>query len=432
MRILKTRKSKIFAVILLLIIGFLVWFFFPERDIDDSDLMPRFIDVPDADNGFFHVNFKMGDVYYPADPSKHETYRKITTGEAWDKDVAHEMVDKNKALLDAVSKAIKSKSFQMPKGEDVSTLLPYLSPWRETARLAKIKSKLLLDEGKKAEALELAAEMIEFSQKIMNSANCYISFLIGNWILDKSCQSFLELIKDEKLTREDLLPYIKRFSNKEISRETEAEISKREYLIFANTFDRIANGTFRYETIWGTTSTFGHLEFQLFFNPKSTKKLFAEIFRIAVKNSYKLYAEKESLEPLIQKWNRAYRFTANSQGKKFAVHNTMSMLRVDWQMNNSRLLCRLMPVLVALRCYKLDNGDLPDMLEQLVPDYIKTVPLDPFDEKPIRYSKEKKMLYSVGADLVDSGGASEEEIIKYKNASSRLLVAEDPTIMIEF
>jgi hypothetical protein len=88
--------------------------------------------------------------------------------------------------------------------------------------------------------------------------------------------------------------------------------------------------------------------------------------------------------------------------------------------------------MVALKCYKLEHGDLPDSLEQLVPDYIKTVPLDPFDEKPIRYSKEKKMLYSIGEDLIDSGGPTEDERKDYKEGSLRLLKAGDPTIMIEF
>jgi hypothetical protein len=36
------------------------------------------------------------------------------------------------------------------------------------------------------------------------------------------------------------------------------------------------------------------------------------------------------------------------------------------------------------------------------------VPPDDFDGKPLRYSREKKCVYSVGEDLRDSGGHSKE------------------------
>jgi hypothetical protein len=42
-----------------------------------------------------------------------------------------------------------------------------------------------------------------------------------------------------------------------------------------------------------------------------------------------------------------------------------------------------------------------------VPEYLSHLLLDPFDGKPLRYSKEKKIVYCVGKDLVDSGGNRE-------------------------
>lgn len=62
-------------------------------------------------------------------------------------------------------------------------------------------------------------------------------------------------------------------------------------------------------------------------------------------------------------------------------------------------------LLFALRAYRSETGDLPLALEELVPKYIPKVFEDPFDGKPIRYSKDKKILYSVGKDLIDSGGS---------------------------
>ncbi len=65
-------------------------------------------------------------------------------------------------------------------------------------------------------------------------------------------------------------------------------------------------------------------------------------------------------------------------------------------------------VLMALKAYKAENGALPESLDELVPEYIAEVPRDPFDGQPLRYSREKKIIYSVGEDLEDDGGAPED------------------------
>lgn len=43
---------------------------------------------------------------------------------------------------------------------------------------------------------------------------------------------------------------------------------------------------------------------------------------------------------------------------------------------------------VALRRYKLDHGAYPNTLDELVPSYLKTVPLDPFTERPLKYQRQ--------------------------------------------
>lgn len=52
------------------------------------------------------------------------------------------------------------------------------------------------------------------------------------------------------------------------------------------------------------------------------------------------------------------------------------------------------------------NGRLPDSLADLAPGFLPSIPLDPFDEKPLRYKKSEHgyMVYSIGPDLVDDGG----------------------------
>ena len=68
---------------------------------------------------------------------------------------------------------------------------------------------------------------------------------------------------------------------------------------------------------------------------------------------------------------------------------------------------RLAEVAVAVASSRAKTGQFPAKLESLVPDYLAEVPLDPFDEKPLRMvtSATGVTLYSIGEDLVDDGGA---------------------------
>ena len=76
-------------------------------------------------------------------------------------------------------------------------------------------------------------------------------------------------------------------------------------------------------------------------------------------------------------------------------------------------------LVLAIRAYEAENGALPEMLEALVPAYVEALPPDPFaeqgtlvyrvlgepDERGLRY-----LLYSVGRDGEDNGGAASERM----------------------
>jgi hypothetical protein len=64
---------------------------------------------------------------------------------------------------------------------------------------------------------------------------------------------------------------------------------------------------------------------------------------------------------------------------------------------------RLLIVALALRAYRLEHDDAPEALDALVPSYLKSVPIDPYTEKPLIYRKDGKeaLLYSTGPDRDD-------------------------------
>ena len=67
---------------------------------------------------------------------------------------------------------------------------------------------------------------------------------------------------------------------------------------------------------------------------------------------------------------------------------------------------RLMDTNIALHLFKRENGKFPDKLDELVPLYCKSLPIDPYANEPMIYKTRKQhfVLYSVGHDREDNGG----------------------------
>jgi hypothetical protein len=62
---------------------------------------------------------------------------------------------------------------------------------------------------------------------------------------------------------------------------------------------------------------------------------------------------------------------------------------------------------IALKRYELQHQHLPNKLEALVPDFLKTLPIDWMDGRPLRYRPNADgtfLLYSVGENGIDDGG----------------------------
>jgi len=61
--------------------------------------------------------------------------------------------------------------------------------------------------------------------------------------------------------------------------------------------------------------------------------------------------------------------------------------------------------ILALLAYEHEHSALPERLEELVPGELQRLPIDDFDGAPLRYSRERRRLWSVGTDLRDEGGS---------------------------
>ncbi len=67
-------------------------------------------------------------------------------------------------------------------------------------------------------------------------------------------------------------------------------------------------------------------------------------------------------------------------------------------------------VFLALRCYHLEHGRMPASLDDLAPEYLEEVPVDPFAEQPFVYEPQADppCILSVGPDQARDAPDAEE------------------------
>jgi hypothetical protein len=80
---------------------------------------------------------------------------------------------------------------------------------------------------------------------------------------------------------------------------------------------------------------------------------------------------------------------------------------------------------LAVERYRVTAGKPPAALAELRPNYLASIPKDPFDEQPIRYKTLERgyVVWSIGADGVDDDGAERAD----RSATNKY----DAGIMIE-
>jgi hypothetical protein len=83
-----------------------------------------------------------------------------------------------------------------------------------------------------------------------------------------------------------------------------------------------------------------------------------------------------------------------------------SLLRARRSAVEADARARLARLAVATTAYQVTNGKLPGTLDDLAPEFIPALPVDPFDRKPLKMAAADGglVLYSVGWDGIDGGG----------------------------
>ena len=440
----KKIKYVIPGILGILIVGLLFSFFFFNifwgRDIppiDDSDLWLSKIEIPKEENAFYSLSQASEKIYLPKEKS--ELFTKMVEGEKWDSEFAKELIKNNEEVFGYFEKALELPYFQIPKWQDpknigYETIMPSMSALRNIAKLNSIKANYLLTQGREKEALDLIVKTIKMGQIIEDSPRLpLISYLVGMAIKEAGLQRLRIMIPNLTLSSEVLKDYVAELGQFKANEQGLIKVMKMEYINLANIKSKI-DATFvgklpkeELEKLGMEETSFEiktATKLNYLYKPNQTQRIFAEYYRNFVNNANKDCNELKLLEikSLAPHSKIKMLFTENVVGKIFHDITAVGYSGLfdkkcleDFSVIGAQSL-------IAIKAYQTETGKIPSSLGELVPEYFSEVPKDPFDGKLIKYSPEKKIIYSVGKDLKDSGGSEGKD----------WRIMEDPSFKVEF
>jgi hypothetical protein len=116
---------------------------------------------------------------------------------------------------------------------------------------------------------------------------------------------------------------------------------------------------------------------------------------------------------------------------KFEGVNKLSSLfmsvaeKARFKYENGRCLNDLLLLQLALHAYKLEHTRYPMKLSDLAPEYVKSLPMDPFsagDAFKYKLTANGYLLYSIGPDTKDDGG---KPVVQHNQPNSRFVDFQD-------
>ena len=321
----------------------------------------------------------------------------------WDDVLAGTVLASNREALAGWDAAVKLPDFQIPEISSLNDMLPYLPGWKQMAQLAEVRENALLHNGQDKEAFDQILNHVRLGRRMQNSRGVLIVYLVGTAVHNMGLNQLQHWAGKTHLTAEQLKGYILQLKPQPGEAATAfANAIRVEHQMQINTLAAMRDGSM-------TNSVSGGYNPRLWsvwplFSFSQTKALFAQGALKLVKAAPNPYGEANIAELESRPRLASMALSGNWTGQILyymmmpALANSLERKsRNDVQLQATR-------TILALRACQLTHGKLPADLNALVPEFLEALPVDDFDGKPLRYTPEKKIVYSVGKNLKDDGG----------------------------
>jgi len=388
--------------------------YFHMRDIpsaEDEDLQPIRQDIPDEENAFSYWTRAAEKLYWP----ESEDVSGMALGEHWDEELATRILERNEEALDLLEQALARGRCQVPVSDYMAEDIPSLLPLVRSAVLLLVRARALFNAGDESQAFEEAMKVVRLGQMLEGLGGSLVHYFCGSLAKEMALGQLRGFAATTHVEARVLKKYVDELRAYTADTNGLVNALRIEYQREAATLEKIQAGgpIMEDQTLPGLLfQRSGRRPIQ--FKLNKTKRIYAEVYRYWIRSVSRLYVDVGSGalpdSPLPEgPWAPV---TLLLSGNATGIIVTITMptwVHVCYRKSYENVLVAATRLLLAMKAYELRTGDLPQSLQELVPDCIDAVPLDDFDDLPMRYSPEKMIIYSVGTDLGDSGGSNEED-----------------------
>lgn len=351
---------------------------------------------------------------------------KLSDASAEDKENIKQWLEDNSRILDLTTEGTKMPyywpEYHTPAdqpNEVISVLMPLLGPFRDIVRALCWRAHLSIEQGEH----EVGFSDIVTSYSVgkhLKSGGTLVYQLVGTSIEVLTVRAVRDILTGHRISPEILAEFQAKLERQVADEDFTINFKTEKFFMYDEiqrcfTEDRFGGGHLYLRRITGLADP-EHFEkylttrallasFHVLFthpNKQESREMADSLYdfwdKMANKNPAQIRAkgiepEKEAME--IVKGNILLEILVPAFGRVIQI-SYWNKIDVEATL-----------VILAILRYGKDTGGYPENLDELASaGYLKTLPLDPYSDKPLVYKKtdDSFMLYSIGGNFTDDGG----------------------------
>lgn len=402
---------------------------------DDADLELDLAELADESNGFARLAAAARAVDMPDGNATWERLRAFRAGETWEPDWISELVRRNERATALLRSALAAPVLQFPavdySGDAITQRTDLLLEIQQLLRVAGAQSRMKLRSGHTGEALELATLGTRVARAVSTAKNIdLVDLLMAGSYQSISLWDLECIVRAAPISRAAAYELNELLESSRWNARSWHDVWAFEYQFLKAAFARAADSDDDEPEFtqmfglpaWGTRL----IPTDYLWQPNRTLSLLAEFYRDQAEKSERFCAdaglvlddhfgpEETAALPTLLLPNGVGRLIIQISRPNF---DRFQLRRCHFETRVS-----LAQALIAAKAYWHEEARLPEDVNDLVPRYLSELPLDHYDGAPIRYSRSRKLIYSIGDDFEDAGGNDETD------ASDRA----EPTLSLAF
>ncbi len=333
----------------------------------------------------------------------------------WDPAFAGEVLAANAAIFTDLEAGLACEHYASPPIELDSTSMPSVQIPRHLTQLLCLKSKQAQLAGNPVATIQAAVQAWRLGQQVTNEAGNLMEWLTGISCQVIALERIKEIVADAKTPEPVLREYQALLTGwnpagvvcgyrQAIQGEYHLIKSEIDHLRRCPNDKQLFDDSFIFRFAW--------IPYTI--KPNRMEEMVIPYYRhlVAAANQA-CYANVQTCpnrfkEPSGILGQVSLFIVPNGAGRKLLSQQVPNLDKAVTRSYFLQAMVAALRLKTALRLYEQKHGQLPDELKALVPEYLKEIPLDPFDGKPFRYSKSAKAVWAVGVDLKDHGGTMKD------------------------